>query len=406
MRWRKHLRHSVVALGRSRLRLLLSISSMAVGVAAVAMLFALGAGAERALEEALEELGRHLLVVNAGRTETNALRGGSRQVRTLELADWLAIVEQIPSVARAAPIASGASSLRVGRRSLETSIVGTTAEFLPTKNATLLAGRFIDDHDVAARARVAIVGSFVARELFFGEWPLGETLRVSGAPLTIIGVLEDKGTRPDGSNEDNQVIVPVSTALRRLLNVDEIDRIFVQASSKPAVRATEHEIRSLLRQRHGLDLSGAPDDFEILDQDALLAAQAETGDGLFRLVAGLAALALGLAGVGLLAVSLLSVRERYDEIGLRLAVGALRRDILFQFLVEALLVAALGGVAGWLLGACGILLGERLSGWPLALTWRSLVIPFLISLGIAVIFGAYPALLASRLDPIVALRSK
>lgn len=402
MRWRKNLRLSVVALWRSRLRLFLSISAMAIGVAAVAMLFALGAGTERALEETLEGLGRHLLVVNAGRTETDALRGGSRRVRTLVPADWRAIAE-LPGAARAAPIASGAGILHVGRRSLETTVVGTTAELRQAKSYRLLAGRFIDDHDVADSRRVAVIGSFVARRLYFGEWPLGETLRVSGVPLVIVGVMEDKGARPDGSNEDNQIIVPVTTAMRRLLGTDYLDRVFVQAESKPAAGPLAGELRVLLRRRHGLDATGAADDFEILDQDALLAAQAETRSGLARLVSGLAALTLGLAGVGLLAVSLLSVRERSSEIGLRLAVGARRRDILGQFLAEAVLVAALGGVLGWILGAGGILLGQQLSGWPLALTWRSVVYPFAISLGVAVAFGAYPALRASRLDPIVAL---
>ncbi len=405
MRWRKSLRLSVVALWRSRSRLLLSISAMAIGVAAVAMLFALGAGTERAFEATLDELGRHLLVVNATTSETDALRGGSRQVRTLGLADWRAI-EQVAGTLRAAPIASGAATVLVGRRSLQTTIIGTTSQLREAKSYTLLAGRFIDDHDVAESLLVAVIGSFIARELFFGEWPVGEILPVGGVPMTIIGVMEGKGLRPDGSNEDNQIIVPVSTAMRRMLNTDFLDRVFVQAESKPALAIVERELRTLLRRRHGLDASGSPDDFDIVNQDALLAAQAATRGGLSRLVAGLAALALGLAGVGLLAVSLLSVRERYGEIGLRLAVGALRRDILWQFLAEAMLVAALGGVLGWILGAGGILLGERLSGWPLALTWRSVVYPFAISLGVAVVFGAYPAVRASRLDPIVALGSQ
>lgn len=408
MRWWRNLRLSLGALASSPTRLVLSLGAMAIGVAAVVVLLGLGAGAERAFEATLERLGRHLLVVNAGRSETGALRGGSRQVRTLELADWRAIAHQVPGATRAAPIASGALDLRVGRRSLSTTVVGTSPELRRVKSLRLLAGRFIDDHDLADSRRVAVIGSFVARRLYFGEWPLGETLRVSGVPMTIIGILEDKGSQPDGSNEDNQVIVPVTTAQRRLLGTDHLDRVFVQAESRDATARVERELRSLLRRRHGLDRGATRfgDDFEILDQDALLAAQAEIGSSILRLVAGLAALSFGLAGMGLLAVFSLSVRERYGEIGLRLAVGARRRDILGQFLAEAVLVAALGGLLGWAVGACGIVLGEQLSGWPLALTWRSVVVPFAISLAVAAVFGAYPALHAARLDPVAALRSR
>ncbi len=184
---------------------------------------------------------------------------------------------------------------------------------------------------------MAVVGAYVTRELFLGEWPIDEVLRVGGVPFTVIGILEGKGVSQDGANEDSQIIIPVSTAQRRLQNVDYLDRIFVQAVSKSAVRTAERDVRALLRRRHGLE-PAVEDDFEIQDQDALVAAQAETG--------------------------------------------------------------------GRALGGTGILLGEGLSGWRLALTWRSIVYPFAISLVVAVVFGAYPALRAARLDPIVALRSK
>ncbi len=405
MKWRKNLRLSTAAMWRSRWRTLLSTSGIAVGIAAVAVVFAIGAGAEQALREVLDQMGRNLLVINAGRTETGALRGGSRQFETLELADWRAIVDRVPSVERAAPIASTARNLRFGRRSLQTTVNGSTPELERARNYTLLAGRFIDDDDVADCRRVAVVGAYVTRELFLGEWPIDEVLRVGGVPFTVIGILEGKGVSQDGANEDSQIIIPVSTAQRRLQNVDYLDRIFVQAVSESAVRSAERDVRALLRRRHGLE-PAVEDDFEIQDQDALLAAQAQTGDSFTGLVSGLAALAMGLGGVGLLAVTLLAVRERYGEIGLRLAVGARRGDILLQFLAEAVLVAAAGGLVGLALGGTGILLGEGLSGWRLALTWRSVVYPFAISLVVAVVFGAYPALRAARLDPIVALRSK
>lgn len=404
MHWRRNLRLSAAALWRSPWRTVLSASGVAIGIAAVAMVFALGAGARRELEATLELMGRNLLVVNAGRTQTGALRGASRRVRTLELADWRALAEQVPGVERAAPVTLRAGRLRAGGESMLASVLGSTAELQEARRYTVLAGRFVDADDERERRRVAVLGARVVGELYRGEWPLGETLRVDGVPFTVIGVLAAKGAGPDGADQDDVVVVPVSTALRRLLNARDLDRVFVQAVSKRAMADVEDGIRDLLRRRHRL-AAGEDDDFDLQDQDALLAAQAETGGAMSRVVAGLAALTLFLGGVGLFAVSLLSVRERWSEIGLRRAVGALRRQIALQFLAEAVLVAGLGGLAGLALGGVGIVLGEELSGWPLAFTWRSIVYPFAVSLGLAVAAGAYPALRAARLDPIVALRS-
>ncbi len=403
--WRRALKPAALAIWRERGRTLLAVSGLAIGVAAVALLVALGAGAERALQATLEQQGRNLLVVNAGRTETDVLRGGSRPFETLELSDWQAIRDQISGLERAAPIASGAKTLFYDGQVLSTSIIGSTPDLQHAKNYPMVVGRFLDDFDVVHRQRVAVVGAFITRELFSGEWPLGEQLTIGGVPFTIIGLLQAKGTSPDGSFEDDQIIIPISTAQRRLLDVDYLDRIFVQASTQDALGRVERDLRTLLRSRHGLDLTGAADDFVIRDQTRLLTAQRQTGGSFSRLIAGLAALALGLGGVGLLAVSLLSVRDRFGEIGLRLAVGARRRDILWQFLGESIMTAALGGLAGLGLGLAAIHFGENLSRWDLAFTWASVVIPFGVCLGIAIVFGAYPAVRAARLDPIAALHS-
>ncbi len=405
MRWRQNLRLSARSLWRSRLRTLLSVSGMAIGIAAVSVLMGFGAGAERAFRQTLEKMGRNLMTVNAARTEPDALRGRSRLHETLQMSDYRAI-SQVNGVARAAPVADGSFRLRYQSRTLETTVIGTTPSFLPAGNLSLTAGRFIDREDVAGGARVAVIGAHIVRELFFGEWPLGDSLLVAGSPFTIIGVLETRGFSPEGSDEDDRIIIPVTTAQRRLLNVDYLDRIFVQAASESVMPELEDRVAGLLRARHRIDQPGSSDDFEIRDQARLLKAQRETGSAFSNLILGLAALALFLGGVGILAVSLLSVRERYGEIGLRMAVGALPGDILLQFLSESVMVAVLGGVIGLVLGASGILFGGAFVGWAVALTWRTIVYPFVISLLIAVIFGAWPAVSAAGLDPIVALGSK
>jgi putative ABC transport system permease protein len=351
-------------------------------------------------------MGKNLLAVGAQRMENTALRGGSaRYDDSLTLGDWRAINEELESVERAAPIAMSNFDLRFAGRSMNATAIGTTPEFQLTNNFKLLAGRFIDQIDVEDHSRVAVIGSQVANVLFLGEQPLGERLLVGNAPFIIVGILEEKGADQTGTPQDDRILVPVTTAQRRLLAIDSVDRIFVQAVSKQMLDRAAQQVRTLLRDRHGLDQISADDDFTIDNQAGMLATLNETDRALARFLAGISALALGLASMGLLAVSLLSVRERHAEIGLRLAVGALPRQVLAQFLSEAVLIALLGALAGLLVGALGIIVGEWLIGWNLALGWKGVIYPFLIALFLSLLFGAYPALRAARLDPIVALRS-
>ena len=403
MNWGRNLRLSVQALGRARLRTLLSSSSMAIGIAAITLLFAVGAGAERAFEQALEKMGKNLLSVGAQRKESGALRGSSRRYQTLTLGDWRAIMDELPDVERAAPIAMNNFDLRYAGESVNMTAIGTTPEFQLTNNQGLVAGRFIEEYDVINNARVAVIGSEVARQLFQGEQALGERLLVGGAPYIVIGVLAEKGVDPTGSPQDDRILIPVTTAQRRLLGVDYIDRIFVQTASKEMMDTTMHDVRKLLRTRHGLSGSEV-DDFTIRDQAGLLEALDRNDRTLSRFLTGIATLTLGLASIGLLAVSLLSVRERHGEIGLRLALGALPRQVLAQFLSEAVMIALLGAAAGLLVGAFGIIVGEWLIGWKMTLSGAGVAYTFLISLVLSLLFGAYPALRAARLDPIVALR--
>ena len=404
MNWGRNLRLSIQALARARLRALLSSSSMAIGIAAITLLFGVGAGAEKAFQQALEKMGENLLSVGAQRKESDALRGRSRRYRTLTLGDWRAIMDELRSVERAAPIAMKNFDMRYAGESVNMTAIGTTPEFQLTNNQGLVAGRFIDEYDVLNHRRVAVIGSEVARLLFQGEPALGERLVVGGAPFIVIGVLAEKGVDSTGSPQDARILVPVTTAQRRLLGVDYVDRIFVQAVSKEMIDTAMGDVRTLLRARHGLDGTAA-DDFTIRDQAGLLETLDETDRTFTRFLAGIATLTLGLASLGLLAVSLLSVRERHGEIGLRLAVGALPRQVLAQFLSEAVIIALLGAVAGLLAGAFGIMVGQWLIGWQITLSGMGVAYTFLISLVLSLLFGAYPALRAARLNPIIALRS-
>ena len=374
-----------------------------IGIAAVTLLFGVGGGAEKAYQAALESMGKNLLSVGSQRKQSNALRGGNQRFQTLTLADSQAIMNELDSVTLVAPIAMGSMDLRHGGDSVRMTVIGTTPAFQETNNQALSAGRFIDSLDMHDVARVAVIGSEVKKKLFSGKSALGERLLVGGAPFIVIGVLEEKGPDVTGTTQDDRILVPITTAQKRLLNVDYVDRIFVQAVSRPMIVTAIGQVRELLRSRHGLSSKNA-DDFTVRDQTSTVQTMNRTQQTLSRFLAGIATLTLGLASVGLLAVSLLSVRERVGEIGLRMAVGALPVQIMLQFLSEAVMIALIGAVAGLLVSVIGIIVGAWLLGWQLALSGLSVLYTFLIALGLSLLFGAYPALRAARLDPISSLR--
>lgn len=404
MRWFRNTVSSARALSRARARTVLSASSMTIGIAALFMLLALSAGSEKVFEDALAAMGKNLLAVGSLRRETDALRGQGERYRTLMLEDWQAISTELATVERAAPIAMNNFDVRYQGRASNVTVIGTTPEFRYSNVQHPAAGRFLDESDLSTQARVAVIGAQIAKDLFFGEQPIGERLLIGGAPYEVIGVLQAKGTDAGGIPQDDKILVPVTTAMRRLLNVDYIDRIFVQAVSRALIPDTIDSVRKLLRRRHGLDFAGKPDDFTIRDQAELLRTIRRSDETMQRFLRGLSVLLLALASAGLLAVTLLSVRERHAEVGLRMAVGALPRQVTLQFLGEAVMIALLGAMTGLLLGGVGIILGQWLLGWRIEVTGMNTMYTMLIPLVLALAAGAYPALRASRLDPIHALR--
>jgi ABC-type antimicrobial peptide transport system permease subunit len=382
----------------------LSACSVTIGIAALFMLLALSAGSEKVFEDALAAMGKNLLVVGSLRRESDALRGQGQRYRTLMLEDWGAISTELSGVERVAPIAMNNFDVRYRGRASNVTVIGTTPEFRYSNVYHPAAGRFLDESDLSNQARVAVIGAQIAKDVFYGEQPIGERLLIGGAPYEVIGVLQAKGTDAGGIPQDDKILVPVTTAMRRLLNVDYIDRIFVQAASRALIPETMDSVRKLLRRRHGLDVAGKPDDFTIRDQAELLRTIRSSDETMQRFLRGLSTLLLALASAGLLAVTLLSVRERHAEIGLRMAIGALPRHVTLQFLGEAVMIALLGAMTGLLLGGAGIILGQWLLEWRIQITGLNTLYTMLIPLALALAAGAYPALRAARLDPIHALR--
>jgi putative ABC transport system permease protein len=424
---RRALRPALRALAAHRLRVALALAGIAAGVAAVLLTSALGRGAESEVVRGLEAMGTNLLVVRPATAKRLVARKEVRGlVTSLSVADGEAIAD-LDRVEEAIPGIDGGLRIKAGNGAVVSTVLGTTPAFPRVRRFRLRAGRFFDDADDRAARRVAVLGARVVERLSPEEGPparpappaandplaaadsaglLGRWIRIRGVPFEVVGILEAKGVAADGSDEDNQIVIPIRTALRRVFNVPWITTVFVSVRDPRRMDEAQAEIGALLRERHRLATAGKPDDFAVQNRAKLLASQKATAESLALLTAGLAALALVVGGTGILALQLTSVKERTGEIGLRMAVGARPRDILFQFLAESTALALggwLAGVAAGGLGAAAVALGtEWKVGLPVEALLASLAMAVVSGLG----FGAFPARKASLLPPIQALAAE
>jgi putative ABC transport system permease protein len=413
MRLARPLRRTLVpafrALAAHRLRAALALSGIAAGVAAVVLSGALGSGAEREVARGLAAMGTDLLVVRPAAVKRLVARKSVRGLAsTLKLADAEAVAGLAP-VAAAMPGTEGTLRVKGGGAALVTSVTGATEAFPRVRRFRLQAGRFFDAADDAGARRVAVLGARVAERLFGDADPgalVGQPIRLRGVPFKVVGVLAAKGVQPDGSDEDNQIVIPIRTALRRVFNATSLSSVGVSLRDPRRMAEAQAEIRALLRARHRRRGAEEDDDFEVQDRTKLLAAQNETVATLRLFTGGLSVLAFLVGGTGILALMLTAVKERTGEIGLRMAVGARPRDILVQFLAEAAALAFggwLAGAAAGALGAAAVALGTR---WPLALPTGALLASLAMAGVMGLGFGAFPARKASLLPPIAALATE
>ena len=396
---------SVEILTAHKLRTLLSIIGIVVGVGAVILMVSAGRGAEKQILDRIRRMGTNLVIVNAGRT--SIIAGRQRQmdtVRTLQVTDAQAIAKECTSVALTTPAVSKKLPLRWEDQDAITNVVGMQAEGLKVRNFSIAVGRTFDAEESRAAKRMAIVGPTAAANLFGSTDPVGQRIRINKVPFEVIGVTAPKGMDINGLDQDDLIIVPLETGMRRLLNLDYVHTVYAQARSSAAIGPAEQEIAGLLRQRHRL--GSKPDDFTIQNQATLLATERETTGSMTLLIGSVAGISLLVGGVGILAVMLMSVRERTREIGLRRALGALRRDIRNQFLLESAVLAGAGGVAG-VVGGVGLSLAvSSLGYWPAMISWPAASVAFTFSVLVGVFFGLYPAAQAAKLEPIEALRAE
>lgn len=403
---RRSLSLSGKALWRHPVRTALGVCGIAVGVGAMLVMVAIGEGARAEIEARIESMGRNQLVVRPSEELPPPGRpGGRRQVPTLTLADAEAI-GALPSVARVAPTRDGVARLKYGRLSMISDVRGTTFDYALVRNFPTVAGRYFTAEENRDAERVVVVGDRIRKRLFGDEDPVGQTMRLGTVPMKVIGVLIPKGVGLDGgSDEDEWVLVPLNTALRRVTNLDHLSGLFVEAVDGQPLARAEAQIAELLRERHRLDELGKGDDFTIAVQDRVGEAELQANEQFRRLIIGIASVALLVGGVGILSIMLLSVRERRNEVGLRVALGARSRDVRRQFLIEAMMLGGTGGILGAGAGLIVALAVGRSTQWPTAVSLEALAVAVGASLLVTVVFGVLPAQRAAGLDPIEALRA-
>jgi putative ABC transport system permease protein len=403
MKVRRSIGPSLKALSVHRVRAALALSSVAAGVAAIVVTSAVGTGAEADIRRQIERIGANLLVVRPAPVKRVVARKDVKGiVTTLRLEDFDAIAALKP-VSEAIPGIEAPLKVKAGASAMTTKVLGTAPDFPGVRRFQIASGRFFDAEDDRTARRVAVLGARVADALF-NENPLGQPIRVRGIPFEVIGVLAPKGAVA-GADEDNQILVPIRTALRRVFNVTSLNTIFVTVNDSRGMADAEREISAVLRERHRVAPDEQPD-FEVQNATTFLTLQQETAQALRRLTTGVAAIALAVGGTGILALMLLSVRERTGEIGLRMAVGAQPRDILVQFLFEATLLAMGGWTGGILVGMAGATAVALSTTWTIGVPWEALLVSVGMAMTIGLGFGAFPALRASLIPPIQALRTE
>lgn len=387
-----------------KVRTVLSLSGIIIGVCSVIIMVAIRKGTEEKIISQITKMGSNLLVVNAGQVKIMA--GRARQtklVTTLELKDAASILERSFNVNYVVPVQRKKLQIKYGTLNTKTNVVGTTSDIVEVQNYSLEKGRFFEEDENKGLRRVAVIGQTVVENIFEQEDPIGNIIRIGKVPFEVIGVFSPKGLDVNGSDQDDQIFIPVKTALRRLFNLTYINAIYIQAKNSNSMGKAESEIKTILRERHHIK-EDKPDDFTIQNQTTVLETQKESRKAFTFLIGSIAAISLLVGGIGILAVMLISIRERIKEIGIRRAVGAKKSDILIQFLTESLLLSMSGGVMGIILGISVSVITAIFADWPLSIPINIVAISFLSTFIIGIFFGVYHAKKAANLDPIKALQ--
>ena len=394
------------ALRVNKMRSALTMLGIIIGVGAVIAMVAVGTGASQKISEQISTMGSNLLIVLPGATTSGGVRMGAGTQPTLTSGDSDAIIKECPAVADAAPLHNGVAQVIFGHMNWSTGVVGTTPSMLVVRDWDLAAGRSFIQQDVKSASKVALLGRTVVDNLFGDQNPVGQTIRIKNVPFTVIGVLATKGQSAQGQDQDDTILIPVTTAQKKLFGVQfpgMVRIIIVKAKSAEDLSGAEKQINELLRQRHHITQK-QDNDFTVRNLTQIMQAAEQSTKVMTLLLGAIASVSLLVGGIGIMNIMLVSVTERTREIGIRMAIGAKTWDIRLQFIIEALTLSLIGGIIGIIVGISTSMVLSSISGWPTVVSALSILLAFGFSGFIGIFFGFYPAYKASLLNPIDALR--
>lgn len=394
------------AMGANRMRTFLTMLGMMIGVGAVVLMMAIGEGAQQAIKKSISSMGSNLFIVLSGSPSAGGARSGSGSALSLNVKDADAISE-LDSISGVAPVAMGSAQVIYAGNNWNTSVIGTVPSYMEIRDWTIDNGYVFSNSDVRSATRVALIGKTVADNLFGDDIdPVGKTIRIKQSPFLIVGVLNPKGQSLDGRDQDDTIIVPLTTAQRKLFGNQvpgSVRMIMAQAPEDNLMQQAEDDMNNLLRQRHNIR-EGSDSDFSVRNLTAIANTAADATRTMALLLGAIASISLLVGGIGIMNIMLVSVTERTREIGIRMAIGARERDILLQFLLEAFVISIVGCIIGILIGVGGAALVQKFAGTDTVVTTQSITLAFAVAASVGVFFGFYPARKAARLNPIEALR--
>ena len=397
------LKIALKALNNNKLRCFLTMLGIIIGVASVITMLAIGQGSKNSIKAQISEMGSNMIMIHPGNMQRGGVRQSADDMQTLRVADFEEIGE-LPEVAAISPSVNSAGQLVNGNNNWPSTIYGVTPDYLDIRKLKVKDGSIFTEHDIKSAAKVCVIGKTVADNLFpNGEDPVGRVVRFGKIPMTVIGVLESKGTNSMGMDQDDVVLAPYTTVMKRILAIDYIQGIFASAVNEEDTEQAIDAITEVLRTRHKLK-DEQENDFEIRSQQELSEMMNSTSDMMTVLLACIAGISLLVGGIGIMNIMYVSVTERTREIGLRMSIGARGIDILSQFLIEAVIISVTGGVIGIFVGVLASWLVNVIAHWPVNIQLYSVVLSFVVCTVTGVFFGWYPARKASNLDPIEAIR--
>lgn len=394
------------ALRVNKMRSFLTMLGIIIGIASVIAMVAIGSGAEKKISESIASMGSNLVLVIPGSTTTAGVRVGPGAAPTLTYDDSRAIKAECPSVEAAAPNVRGGGQVVYANQNWSTVVMGVTPDFFVVREWSIAMGRNFTQSDIDGMTKNCIIGQTIADNLFGATDPIGKIIRIRKVPFTVVGLLEKKGQSPQGTDQDDVVYIPVRTAQRKLFGSpfpNAVGAIMVRAKSSEDLSRAEEEVTALLKQRHHIG-SKKENDFTVRNLTELMSVASSSSQTMSLLLGAVASISLIVGGIGIMNIMLVSVTERTREIGIRMAIGAKKRDILLQFLTEAVLLTFFGGIVGIGLGVAGATAVSKIAGWATLVSFQAIAMAVFFSAAVGIFFGFYPAKKAAALNPIDALR--